>query len=156
MAFRLGNVDVFIFWACQGWRLITWNSDVKKKRWKTLCFWYFFPATRSVNRKPCIKSRCFVCTGDEFVSKHSVSPARDESFQLPVVRGSSPWQLGHRMWHLSSGKSAPSKIVNECIINAKVLYFIAFLSHVCQGSAFQGFIGIPVWAQNLEKTCVFL
>ena len=73
-----------------------------------------------------LRSRRFVCTGSKFLSKHSVSPRREESFQLQEIKDGPPggWApSGHTCpW----AKMVYLETVKEFGIKVKVLRFTAF------------------------------
>ena len=91
-----------------------------------LCIFEFFFAAQFVASKAEFVSRGFVCTGSEFIPKHSVSRRREESFQLQEIRRG-PLGGQARSGHTCPwAKKVYLEIVKEFGIKVKVLCFTAF------------------------------
>ena len=75
------------------------------------------------------KSSGFVREGDDFSSKHSVSPARDESFQLQEILDGTLVGCGRSGHGCTSAKMVHLELAREFRISQKVLRFVVFFEH---------------------------
>ena len=102
------------------------HFEQPRKSLKNIELLSFFLAAQFVASKAEFVSRGFVCTGSEFIPKHSVSRRREESFQLQEIRRG-PLGGQARSGHTCPwAKKVYLEIVKEFGIKVKVLCFTAF------------------------------